>query len=171
MSSPQTTRVNIDVMVPGDWLDVSAIYLEGIATGNATFETLSPTWEEFDRAHLPFARLVARQGRTIAGWVALSKVSNRSCYAGLAEMSVYVASWARGKRVGTALMSAAIAESERHGIWTLQGAIFAENVASLKLCEAAGFRQVGYRERVGQSQGKWRDTIIVERRSKTVGVD
>ncbi len=157
-------------MTSADWPDVSAIYLEGIATGNATFETLAPGWEEFDRAHLPFARLVARQGRTIAGWVALSKVSNRSCYAGVAEMSVYVASWGRGKRVGSALMCAAIEEAERNGIWTLQGAIFAENQASLKLCESAGFRQVGYRERIGQSQGKWRDTILVERRSKVVGV-
>ncbi len=169
-STRQAARINIDVMTAGDWPDVSAIYLEGIATGNATFETLAPGWEEFDRAHLPFARLVARQGRTIAGWVALSKVSNRSCYAGVAEMSVYVASWARGKRIGSALMSAAIQEAERNGIWTLQGAIFAENQASLKLCEAAGFRQVGYRERIGQSQGKWRDTILVERRSKVVGL-
>lgn len=157
-------------MAAADWPDVSAIYLEGIATGNATFETLAPSWEEFDRGHLPFARLVARQGRTIAGWVALSKVSNRSCYAGVAEMSVYVASWARGKRVGSALMAAGIQAAERNGIWTLQGAIFAENQASLKLCESAGFRQVGYRERIGQSQGKWRDTIVVERRSKVVGV-
>lgn len=171
MSTAQPTpRVNIDAMVAADWPNVSAIYLEGIATGNATFETLSPTWDEFDRSHLPFARLVARQGRTIAGWVALSRVSNRSAYAGVAEMSVYVASWARGKRVGTALMSAAIQEAERNGVWTLQGAIFAENQASLRLCESAGFRQVGVRERIGQSRGQWRDTIIVERRSKVVGV-
>ncbi len=170
MSSPQTARVNIDAMNSADWPDVSAIYLEGIATGNATFETLPPTWDEFDRAHLPFGRLVARQGQTVAGWVALSRVSLRSAYAGVAEMSVYVASWARGKRVGTALMRAGIEESERHGIWTLQGSIFAENVASLKLCESAGFRQVGRRERIGQSQGQWRDTILVERRSSVVGV-
>jgi len=168
-STHSSPRIHIDTMAPGDWPDVSAIYLEGIATGNATFETLAPSWEEFDRAHLPFARLVARQGKTIAGWVALSRVSNRSAYAGVAEMSVYVASWARGKRVGSELMSAGIAESERNGIWTLQGAIFAENKASLKLCEAAGFRQVGYRERIGQTRGQWRNTIIVERRSKTVG--
>lgn len=171
MSTAAHARLNIDAMVPRDWPNVSAIYLEGIATGNATFETLAPTWDEFDRTHLPFARLVARQGKTIAGWVALSRVSNRSAYQGVAEMSVYVASWARGKGVGSALMQAAIAESENNGIWTLQGAIFAENKASLKLCEAAGFRQVGYRERIGLSQGKWRDTIIVERRSGKVGVD
>jgi len=172
MSSPQqTTRLNIDAMAPSDWPDVSAIYLEGIATGNATFETLAPTWDEFDRMHLPFARLVARQGQTIAGWVALSRVSLRSAYAGVAEMSVYVASWARGKRVGSALMSAAIELSERHGIWTLQGSIFTENVPSLRLCEAAGFRQVGHRERIGQSGGQWKDTILVERRSKVVGIE
>ena len=168
-TSQATARIHVDAMSSADWPDVSAIYLEGIATGNATFETLAPTWDEFDRTHLPFARLVARQGKTIAGWVTLSRVSNRSAYAGVAEMSVYVASWARSKGVGSALMAAAIAESERNGIWTLQGAIFTENVASLKLCEAAGFRQVGRRERIGQCQGKWRDTIIVERRSKVVG--
>ncbi len=157
-------------MKAADWPDVSAIYLEGIATGNATFETLAPSWDDFDRVHLPFARLIAHQGRSVAGWVALSKVSNRSCYAGVAEMSVYVASWARGKRVGSALMKAAIEEAERNGIWMLQGSIFAENQASLKMCEAAGFRQVGYRERIGQSHGQWRNTILVERRSKVVGI-
>jgi phosphinothricin acetyltransferase len=172
MASSQPIRdVNVDAMVAADWPNVSAIYIEGIATGNATFETLAPTWDEWDRAHLPFGRLVARQGRTIAGWAALSRVSQRSAYAGVLELSVYVASWARGQRVGSALMRAAIEESERHGIWTLQGSIFAENVPSLRLCEAAGFRQVGRRERIGQSGGKWRDTILVERRSKTIGIE
>ncbi len=171
MATPEKPALlRVDTMSAADWPDVSAIYLEGIATGNATFETLAPTWDEWDRVHLPFGRLVARQGRTVAGWVALSRVSNRSCYAGVAEMSVYVASWARSKGVGTALMRAGIEASEQAGIWTLQGAIFAENVASLRLCEAAGFRQVGRRERIGQSNGAWRDTIIVERRSKVVGV-
>lgn len=158
-------------MVPADWANVSSIYLEGIATGNATFETLAPTWDEFDRAHLPFGRVVARHGRTISGWAALSRVSQRSCYSGVAELSVYVASWARGNRVGSALMRAAIFEAEKAGIWTLQGSIFLENVASLKLCETAGFRQVGVREKIGKSQGKWRDTVLVERRSKVVGTD
>ena len=162
-------QVTVDAMVAADWPNVSAIYLEGIATGNATFETLAPNWDEWDRAHLPFCRLVARQGRTIAGWAALSRVSQRSCYAGVVELSVYVASWARGKRVGTALISAAVEESERCGIWTLQGSIFAENVPSLRLCEAAGFRQVGYREKIGKDRNAWRDTILVERRSKVVG--
>jgi L-amino acid N-acyltransferase YncA len=168
---PVRPTVHVDPMVPGDWPDVSAIYLEGIATGNATLETLAPTWEEWDRAHLPFGRLVARQGRTIAGWAALSRVSQRSCYAGVADLTVYVASWARGKRVGSALMRAAIEASERAGIWTLQGSVFPENVASLRLCEAAGFRQVGRRERIGKLQGVWRDVILVERRSVAVGAD
>ena len=169
-SSP-APDVNVDAMVPGDWPDVCAIYLEGIATGNATFETLAPTWDEWDRTHLPFARLVARQGRTVAGWAALSRMSQRSCYAGVAELTVYVASWARGKRVGSALMRAAIAASERAGIWSLQGSVFAENVPSLRLCEAAGFRQVGRCEKIGKLHGVWRDIILVERRSQTVGND
>ncbi len=158
-------------MSPVDWANVASIYLEGIATGNAIFETLAPTWEEWDRIHLPFCRLVARQGRTIAGWAALSRVSQRSCYAGVAELSVYVAGWARGHRVGSALMKAAVEASERAGIWTLQGAVFPENKASLQMCLAAGFREVGVRERVGKAMGKWRDTIIVERRSEKVGND
>jgi L-amino acid N-acyltransferase YncA len=163
------SEVSVDAMAPADWPNVSAIYLEGIATGNATFDTLAPTWDEWDRAHLPFCRLVARQGRTISGWAALQRVSQRSAYAGVAELSVYVASWARGKGVGAALMQTAIAESERCGIWTLQGSIFAENVASLRLVESADFRQVGYREKIGKHRNVWRDTILVERRSKVVG--
>ena len=163
--------VSVDEMVPGDWPDVSAIYLEGLRTGNATFETLAPTWEQFDRAHLQVGRMVARAGRTMAGWVALSKVSQRSCYAGVAEMSVYVATWAREKGVGDALMKAAIVASEGAGIWTVQGVIFPENKASLRLCEANGFRVVGYREKVGKRDGKWRDTVLVERRSKVVGTE
>lgn len=172
MSSPTPQHeIHIDAMVPTDWPNVSSIYLEGIATGNATFETLAPTWDEFDRAHLPFARLVARHGRTISGFAALSRVSQRRCYEGVAELSVYVASWARGQRIGSALMDAAIREAERAGIWMLQGSIFAENQASLRMCESAGFRQVGHRERIGKLAGKWRDTILVERRSKVVGTE
>ena len=163
--------VSIDRMIPEDWPDVSSIFLEGIATGIATFETLPPTWEVFDRMHLPFCRLVARLDGSMAGWAALARRSRRSAYAGVAELSIYVAAWARGKRVGSTLIDAVIPESEKYGIWTLQGSIFAENTASLKLVEAAGFRQVGRRERIGKSNGKWRDTILVERRSKIVGVD
>jgi L-amino acid N-acyltransferase YncA len=158
-------------MVPDDWPDVSSIFLEGIATGNATFETLPPTWDDFDRAHLPFGRLVARFEGAVAGWTALARRSHRTAYAGVAELSVYVAGWARGKRVGSALIRAAIAESEKFGIWTLQGSIIRGNVASLRMVEAAGFRQVGYRERIGKINGQWKDTILVERRSKVVGID
>ena len=150
---------------------MSSIYLEGIATGNATFETLEPTWDEWDRSHLPFGRLVARHGRTISGWAALSRISQRIAYKGVAELSVYVAGWARGRGVGSALMKAAIEAAERAGIWTVQGSIFAENKASLRMCEAAGFRQVGHRERIGKLGGKWKDTILVERRSKRVGLE
>jgi len=172
-SKPAFARsaVTIEPMVSEDWPDVSAIFLEGIATGVATFETLPPSWEVFDREHLPFCRLVARHEGQIAGWAALSRRSRRSAYAGVAELSIYVAAWARAKRVGSALIEAAIRESERYGIWTLQGSIMADNIASLKMVESAGFRQVGYREKIGKQGGKWRDTILVERRSKTVGVD
>jgi L-amino acid N-acyltransferase YncA len=174
MSVPQKvprSDIHIDSMYSVDWPDVSSIYIDGIATGNATLETLAPTWEEWDRLHLPFGRLVAREGRTIAGWAALSRVSQRMVYAGVAELSVYVAGWARGKRVGSALIDAAIAVSERSGIWMLQGSIFPENEASLKMVEAAGFRQVGRRERIGKLMGQWRDVILVERRSKIVGTE
>ena len=172
-SKPALARsaVTIEAMVSDDWPDVSAIFLEGIATGVATFETLPPSWEVFDRDHLPFCRLVARHEGQVAGWAALSRRSRRSAYAGVAELSIYVAAWARAKRVGSAIIEAAIKESERYGIWTLQGSIMADNIASLKMVESAGFRQVGYREKIGKQGGKWRDTILVERRSKTVGVD
>ena len=169
ISSSAPASVVIEPMLPSDWPDVSAIYVEGIATGNATFETLAPTWDEWDRAHLRCCRLVARQGRTLAGWAAMSRVSQRSCYAGVAELSVYVASWARGKRVGSALIAAAIEASERAGLWTLQGTIIAGNAASLRMCEAAGFRQVGTRHKIAKIDDVWRDVVIVERRSAVVG--
>jgi L-amino acid N-acyltransferase YncA len=169
-SSPARATVIVGDMTAADWPNVSAIYVEGLRTGNATFETLPPTWEQFDRAHLATGRLVARRGRSMAGWAALSRVSQRSCYAGVAELSIYVASWARSEGVGDALMKAAIAASENAGIWTLQGSIFPENKASLALCARNGFREVGRRIRIGQRDGQWRDTILVERRSDTVGV-
>ena len=115
---PARAEITIDAMNPADWPNVSSIYLEGIRTGNATFETLAPTWEQWDRMHLTVGRLVARRGRTIAGWAALTRVSQRSCYSGVAELSIYVATWARSQGVGDALMRAAIQESEAAGIWT-----------------------------------------------------
>ncbi len=156
-------------MTPADWDAVRAIYLEGIATGNATFETDAPDWEAWDRARLPDCRLVARLEDGVAGWGALSAVSSRPAYAGVAEASVYVAAIARSRGLGKSLLRALVAASEEAGFWTLQGAIFPENTASLALVKACGFRQVGRRERIGHRDGVWRDTILVERRSPHVG--
>jgi phosphinothricin acetyltransferase len=163
--------LEIAEMAPADWEKVRAIYVQGIASGQATFEVDAPTWDEWDAAHHPFARLVARLDDRIVGWAALSPVSRRPCYAGVAEVSVYVAADHRGQRIGRQLLLAAIAESERRGIWTLQGATFAENDASLRLQRACGFREIGRRERIGQLHGIWRDTVLMERRSPVVGVD
>ncbi|MBX6313684.1 MAG: N-acetyltransferase [Isosphaeraceae bacterium] len=163
--------LTIDAMVPADWEAVRAIYGEGIASGNATFETAVPSWEQWDGAHLRAGRLVARSAGRVVGWAALSPVSARPVYAGVAEVSLYVAAASRGQGVGTALLRALIEASEQAGIWTLQGSIFPENTASLALVQASGFREVGRRERIGQRDGVWRDTILVERRSQVVGLD
>jgi L-amino acid N-acyltransferase YncA len=161
----------IDSMQPRDWELVRAIYLEGIATGQATFETEAPDWERWDAGHLPQCRLVVRNGDGILGWAALSPVSKREVYAGVAEVSVYVSESARGRGVGGALMRALIEDSERHGVWTLQSSIFIENHASVALHLNHGFREVGRRERIARRQGVWRDTVLLERRSRVVGVD
>ena len=158
-------------MTPDDWPQVRAIYLEGIATGNATFEIEAPTWEQWDAGHLPVGRLVARTDGQLAGWCALSPVSRRVCYAGVAEASVYVAAAHRGRGVGRALLLRLIEESERAAIWTLQGGTFPENEGSLKLQLSCGFRVIGRRERVGRLNGVWRDTVLTERRSRVVGAD
>ena len=162
--------IRIEAMTPTDWDQVRAIYLEGIASGMATFEVEAPSWEAWDAGHHPFARLVAREGGRVLGWAALSPVSRRRCYAGVAEVSVYIAAGERGRGVGTRLLLAIIAESEREGIWTLQGGTLAENEASLRLQRSCGFREIGRRERVAQLRGAWRDTILTERRSPVVGV-
>lgn len=156
-------------MTAADWQQVRSIYLEGIQTGQATFETEAPDWEKWDASHLPQCRLVARRDETITGWGALSLVSSRRVYAGVAEVSVYVAKDARGAGVGRALLEALIKCSEQKGIWTLQAGILVENVASLSLHKGCGFREVGRRERIGRLQGRWRDVILLERRSETVG--
>lgn len=161
----------IDSMRPQDWEFVRAIYLEGIATGQATFETEAPDWERWDAGHLPQCRLIARNGAGVLGWAALSPVSKRQVYAGVTEVSVYVATSARGAGVGGALMRALIEASERHGVWTLQSSVFPENQASLALHFNHGFREVGRRERVARHHGVWRDTVVLERRSPTAGVD
>ena len=153
---------------PGDWPEVSRIYAEGIATGNATFETAVPSWEAWDAAHLADHRLVAERDGAVVGWVALLPVSGRACYAGVAEVSAYVAEEARGQGVGAELLAAAIRSSEQAGIWTLQTSVFPENDASLRLLRRFGFRTVGTRERIGRLRGAWRDTVLVERRSEVV---
>jgi L-amino acid N-acyltransferase YncA len=162
-------RFLIDPLSPIDWPQVRDIYLQGIATGQATFETEPPSWEDWDATHLPVCRLGARSSDLLVGWGALSPVSRRGCYAGVAEVSVYVAAAQRGQGVGKVLLQALIAASEAHGMWTLQGATFAENAASLRLQTGCGFRMVGRRERIGQLHGAWRSTILTERRSSVVG--
>ncbi|MBJ6146068.1 GNAT family N-acetyltransferase [Hymenobacter sp. BT559] len=153
------------------WPAVRAIYEEGIATGNATFETQAPEWDAWDRAHLPHSRLVAvDEAGMVLGWAALSPVSSRCVYGGVAELSIYIAAEARGQGVGRQLLQALITDSEAHGIWTLQAGTFEENSASIGLHTQAGFRVVGHRERIGQHHGVWRNTVQLERRSPTVGV-
>ena len=164
-------KLSIGPMQRADWDQVRAIYQEGIATGHATFETSAPSWEQWDTAHLPFARLVARQDDQLMGWAALSPVSQRCVYGGVAEVSVYVSASRRGTGVGTKLLHALIAESEQNGIWTLQAGMFLENSGSLALHQSCGFREVGRRERIGKMNGTWRDTILLERRSRTVGIE
>ncbi|HXI88602.1 MAG TPA: GNAT family N-acetyltransferase [Blastocatellia bacterium] len=165
----KAVNVVIDSLNNDDWAIVKAIYLEGIATGNATFETEAPDWEAWDRNHLSFARLAARSGDEVVGWAALSPVSSRQVYAGVAEVSVYVAAAARGMGVGRSLLVALIEEAERDGIWTLQAGVFPENLASIALHKSCGFREVGRRERIGMLRGVWRDVILLERRCLTIG--
>ena len=144
---------------------MKAIYEQGIAGGQATFETEPPSWDDWDRTHLEGHRLVALQDGELVGWAALSPVSERCVYAGVAENSVYVADSAQGRGVGKALLEELIARAERNGIWTIQTGIFPENEASLALHERCGFRVVGARERLGQHHGVWRDVVLMERRS------
>jgi phosphinothricin acetyltransferase len=162
--------VTVADMGAEDWPAVLAIYQEGIATGNATFETEVRGWEVWDANHLPHSRLVARAGDQVAGWAALSSVSSRCVYGGVAEVSVYVAEAARGRGIGKRLLRALVEASERAGIWTLQAGIFPENEISIGLHEACGFRIVGCREKLGQLHGIWRDVTLMERRSEVVGV-
>ena len=160
--------VSISPMQPEDWPAVRAIYLEGISTGQATFETEAPSWEQWDGAHLPFARLSARHEGEVVGWAALGPVSQRRAYAGVAEVSVYVAANTRGLGVGRTLLHHLVAEAEKHGIWTLQAVVFPENAATMALHKRAGFREVGRRHRISKLNGVWRDTVLLERRSETI---
>lgn len=157
---------------PDDWPEVRRIYEEGIATGNATFEEEPPTWEAFDAGRLAVPRLVAEgPGGAVLGWATLSPVSSRCVYGGVAEVSVYVAAAARGQGVGSLLLGALVDRSEEEGLWTLQAGIFPENEATLALHRKHGFREVGRRERIGRMDGRWRDTLLLERRSAVVGTE
>jgi len=159
----------VRAMTAGDWPAVRAIYEEGIASGDATFETAVPTWEEWDRTRLPDHRFVATRGEQILGWVAASPVSSRCVYSGVVEHSVYVAQDARGQGIGRVLLQALIESTEAAGIWTIESGVFPENSVSLALHEACGFRRVGVRERLGVHHGRWRDVILLERRSGLAG--
>ena len=158
----------IRAMTPADWPAVEAIYAEGITTGDATFETETPTWAEFDTSRLSEHRLVAVEEGEIVGWAALSPTSQRPCYAGVVEHSVYVAERARGRGIGRALMEALLDSADAGRIWTIQTSIFPENAASVTLHERVGFRVVGHRERIARQDGIWRDTLLLERRSPLV---
>ncbi len=158
-------------MLPQHWQAVKTIYEEGIATGNATFQTTAPSWQEWDESHLKTCRIIATEDNEILGWAALTPVSSRCVYAGVAEVSVYVAANARGKNIGSLLLKELINQSEQNGIWTLQSGIFPENKASITIHEKNGFKIVGYRERIGKMGNVWRDNIALERRSSTVGIN
>ena len=158
-------EVSIRLMQDEDSSTVLSIFAEGIATGIATFETKCPTWNEFNQRFLKSPRLVAENKGQIIGWVVLSPVSSRSCYQGVAEISLYVASHERGRGVGRLLLQALIDASEKEGFWTLQGTINELNQASIELHKKCGFRMVGYRERIAKRDGKWQNTVILERRS------
>ena len=166
----------IEEMRPGDWDSVREIYREGILGENATFEAEVPDWQKWDASHLPEPRLVARFHGQVAGWAALSRVSARRVYAGVAEVSLYIDGQYQRKGIGDALLAALVKASENFGIWTLQASIFPENHASIRLHEKHGFRSVGRREKIakmnyGSLRGKWRDTIFMERRSRVAGID
>lgn len=166
-----TDSFSINALNAADWPAVRAIYEEGLATRQATFETAAPDWPKWDAGHRPDCRLVARREGEVVGWAALSPVSKRDVYSGVAEVSVYVSAAARGQGIGRALLVALIDASEAAGVWTLQASIFPENEVSVSLHIACGFRVVGRRERVGLHHGVWRDTLFLERRSGEVGVE
>ena len=160
------TRMTIRELQPADWQDVARIFEEGIRTGNATFETTAPTWETWDAGHLADHRLVVTLDGDVVGWAALSGVSDRACYSGVAEHSIYVAERVRGLGFGRQLLAALVAAADAGGIWTLQSGVFPENEASLALHLSLGFRVVGVRERLGRLDGVWRDVVLLERRSE-----
>src|SRR5690554_2897869 len=156
-------------LLPSDWDDVKLIYEKGIATGNSTFQTSAPSWDEWDSSHLAACRIVAEVAGKVVGWAALSPVSSRCVYAGVAEVSVYIDPAFSGKGIGLTLLNELVTLSEAEGIWTLQAGVFPENFGSLRIHEKAGFRTIGFREKIGKQHGVWRDTVLLERRSKMIG--
>ncbi len=160
----------IEKMMSDDWNDVARIYLEGISTGNATFQTAAPTWDEWNNGHCCECRLVIKIENKVIGWASLSKVSSREVYSGVAEVSVYLDSDYKGNGFGSKLLNALVDLSEKNGYWTLQAGIFPENVSSIAIHKKCGFRQVGIRENLGKmTTGEWRNVAFLERRSKTIG--
>jgi L-amino acid N-acyltransferase YncA len=168
MRDSEGIDLRVRAMTPDDWPRVRAIYEAGIATGNATFETEPPAWEAWDSGHLAAPRLVASRGDDVIGWAALSPVSDRCVYQGVAEVSVYVDPAVARRGVGKAVLTALVVQSEAAGIWTLQTGIFPENTASLALHQGCGFRVVGRREKIGQMGDRWRDVVFLERRSPRI---
>ena len=162
--------MNWGTITEDNYPTVAAIYLEGIKTGLATFETSAPTWDSWDDAHLNFGRITCAEDDQILGWAALSSVSSRCVYGGVAEVSVYIAAAARGKGIGTKILNKLIDESEQNNIWTLQSGVFRENKASIAIHEKCGFRMIGYKEKIGRLHGEWKDNVLLERRSKIVGI-
>ncbi|PIB36984.1 phosphinothricin acetyltransferase [Reichenbachiella sp. 5M10] len=161
--------MKIELITESNYPQVAQIYQEGIDTGIATFEQEAPNWDRWDAAHLSWSGIVLSDAGEMLGWAALTPVSDRCVYSGVAEVSVYVSTSARGRGVGTLLLRELITRSEHHGIWTLQAGIMRANLASIQLHERCGFRRIGYREKIGQLDGVWHDNIILERRSKTIG--
>jgi L-amino acid N-acyltransferase YncA len=162
-------EVEFRPLTQNDWERVALIFKQGIETGNATFETQIPSWEQWNLTHVKTCRIVATVQNIVVGWAALINSSTRKVYAGVGEVSIYISNEFKGKKVGTLLLKKLIEESEKYGFWTLQAGIFPENKASIKLHQNSGFRIVGYRERIGQMNGTWRDTVFLERRSKKIG--
>jgi L-amino acid N-acyltransferase YncA len=153
-------------MIEADWSQVVEIYKQGIDTGNATFETEIPNWDKWNSGHIQACRIVAVTENEIIGWAALVPVSTRKVYSGVAEVSIYISNKYQGLKIGSKLLKQLIEESEKNGFWTLQAGVFPQNKSSLKIHQNNGFRIVGYREKIGQMKGMWRDTVLLERRSK-----
>jgi len=171
MKKQRMTGTTIRGLEPFDWPRVRKIYEEGISSGDATFEAKAPTWEHWDAKHISSCRLVLEDGGQVLGWAALWPVSDRCVYGGVAEVSVYVGPEAQGRGIGTRLLRELVSASEKEGFWTLQAGIFPENRSSVRIHEKCGFRVIGHRERLGKMQEVWRDVLLMERRSSSVGMD